>query len=178
MALMNQAASLPDLMKGHTQLVRRAHYHRAAPTVNNLLTMLMINPEPIVFMAFPAEEGWPFPKYYGACGRLAAFENAGRSLADYYSAPWEVRVPLAKQLLEMALKLTRNDDGVALYLTDWTADNFAVDGDGRVTLVDGENFVLVDQKVSGISKHRQTKLKTSSEYVYNQSGFDSQLMQA
>ena len=36
-------------------------------------------------------------------------------------------------------------------ITDWTADNFAVDDDGRVTLVDGENFVLVDQKVSGIS---------------------------
>ena len=131
-------------------LVRRAHYHPAAPTVANLLTMLMINPEPIVFMAFPKEEGWPFPKYHGGCGRLVAFENAGRSLADYYSAPWDVRVSLARQLLEMALKFTRNDDGVALYLTDWTADNFAVDEDGRVALVDGENFVLVDQKVSGI----------------------------
>ena len=114
------------------------------------LTMLMINTEPIVFMAFPKEEGWPFPKYHGGCGRLVAFENAGRSLADYYSAPWDVRVSLARQLLEMALKFTRNDDGVALYLTDWTADNFAVDEDGRVALVDGENFVLVDQKVSGI----------------------------
>ena len=50
----------------------------------------------------------------------------------------------------MALKFTRNDDGIALYLTDWTADNFAVDEDGRVVLVDGENFVLVDQKVNGI----------------------------
>jgi hypothetical protein len=39
----------------------------------------------------------------------------------------------------------RNEDGVALYLTDWTADNFAVDSNGRVVLIDGENFVLVDQ---------------------------------
>ena len=130
------------------QLVRRAHFHPAAPTVDNLLTLLMINPEPIVFMAFPKEEGWPFPKYHGSCGRLVAYENAGRSLADYYSASWDVRVKLARQLLEMSLKFTRNDDGVALYLTDWTADNFAVDERGRVALVDGENFVLVDQKVS------------------------------
>ena len=128
-------------------LVRRARLHPAAPSADNVLTMLMLNPEPVVFMAFPSEAGWPFPKYHGSCGRVAAFRHAGASLADYYASPWGVRVPLARQLLEIALKFTRNEDGVALYLTDWTADNFAVDGDGRVVLVDGENFVLVDQKV-------------------------------
>ncbi len=34
---------------------------------------------------------------------------------------------------------------MALYLTDWSPDNFAVsDSDGRLRLVDGEDLVLVD----------------------------------
>jgi hypothetical protein len=88
-------------------LIRRAHFHPAAPTVNHLITLMMINPEPIIFMAFPKEEGWPFPRYYGSCGRVAAFENVGRMLSDFYTAPWDTRVPLARQLLKMALKFTR-----------------------------------------------------------------------
>ena len=41
--------------------------------------MLLLNPEPLLFMTFPREENWPFPKYLGACGRLAVFEDAGKS---------------------------------------------------------------------------------------------------
>ena len=127
-------------------LVDRSRYHRSTATVENILTLLMLNPEPVVFMAFNEEEDWPFPKYLGSCGRLAAFDHAGEMLTHTYHKPWDLRVQVARQLLQMAMKFVDNDLEVAMYLTDWSADNFAVDRFGKLTLIDGENFILVDQK--------------------------------
>ncbi len=61
-------------------LVQRARFHgdsggdpeSVAP--EHIFVMLHSNPEPAVLMALPQEEGWPFPRYFGACGRVAAFE--------------------------------------------------------------------------------------------------------
>ena len=38
-----------------------------------------------------------------------------------------------------------NSLGLAIYPTDWAAENFAVDKRGKVRLVDLENIVLVNQ---------------------------------
>ena len=51
--------------------------HAARPSLANLLTILLTNQEPLLAMAFPEQQGWPFPAYYGACGRLAVFTDAG-----------------------------------------------------------------------------------------------------
>ncbi|KAG8580894.1 hypothetical protein GDO81_007465 [Engystomops pustulosus] len=37
-----------------------------------LLLTLAFNPEPLVLQCFPSDEGWPFAKYLGACGRMVA----------------------------------------------------------------------------------------------------------
>ena len=42
--------------------------------------------------------------------------------------------------------LTTNDSDFNLYMTDVTADNLAVDVDGRVHLVDVEDVVIVDRR--------------------------------
>ena len=42
--------------------------------------------------------------------------------------------------------LTTNDSDFSLYMTDVTVDNLAVDGDGRVHLVDVEDVVIVDRR--------------------------------
>ena len=85
-------------------------------------------------------------------------------MTEYFTAPWEIRVGLARQLLDAAFLLSgQNELGVALYLTDWfeiplppkknidaqssfrSPDNFAVSlVDGRVRVVDAEDAVLVD----------------------------------
>merc|ERR1740128_44976 len=33
----------------------------------NIMTLLILNSEPLLFQAFPSEDGWPFPRYLGAC---------------------------------------------------------------------------------------------------------------
>lgn len=44
------------------------------------------------FQMFPQEEGFPFPKYHGACGRFVIEEYMGVPLQDFYNAPWLERV--------------------------------------------------------------------------------------
>ncbi|CAH1781099.1 unnamed protein product, partial [Owenia fusiformis] len=110
-----------------------------------LMTMLMINPEPLMLQIFSAQEGWPVPKYYGACGRWIVEENSGTILGDYYDSKWDIRVDLAYQLFKLADKMTQNAD-YALYWTDVSYDNLVVDSAGKLIAIDLENVIVVDKR--------------------------------
>ncbi|TRY66422.1 hypothetical protein DNTS_003562 [Danionella cerebrum] len=98
--------------------------------------------------SFPSDEGWPFAKYLGACGRMVAVNYVGEELWSFYNAPWEKRVDLAKQLMDIAEQLTNNDFDFALYLLDVSFDNFAVGPrDGKVLVIDAENVIVVDKRL-------------------------------
>ncbi len=127
----------------------RATLHHTRP--EHFLTIAMINPEPLIAMAFPQAENWPFPRYYGACGRLSAFEYVGPSLGHFLSEAWNKRARLASQVLQMALDWTFFSP-IGLYLTDWSLDNFSVGKDFRVMLVDLENIVLVNRTLIEATK--------------------------
>jgi len=68
-------------------IVHRGIHHKSAPHLHNLLTMLLLNPEPLVAMTFQQSSGWPLPDYYGACGRLAVFQYIGQSLDKLEYSP-------------------------------------------------------------------------------------------
>lgn len=103
--------------------------------------------------SFPSDEGWPFAKYLGACGRMVAVNYVGEELWSFFNAPWEKRVDLAKQLMDIAEQLTNNDFDFALYLLDVSFDNFAVGPrDGKVIVVDAENVVVADKRLIKQSK--------------------------
>lgn len=110
----------------------------------HVATMLLINPEPLIIQAFPQTQGWPFPRYLGACGRIVAEQYLGKSLLEFYNSDWSTRLKLSLQLLELCEVLTVGRDGFSLYLTDFSADNLVVDSDGRLYVVDVENAVIVD----------------------------------
>ncbi|ELK07726.1 hypothetical protein PAL_GLEAN10022092 [Pteropus alecto] len=98
--------------------------------------------------SFPSDEGWPFAKYLGACGRMVAVNYVGEELWSFFNAPWEKRVDLAWQLMEIAEQLTNNDFEFALYLLDVSFDNFAVGPrDGKVIIVDAENVLVADKRL-------------------------------
>ncbi|XP_066203334.1 divergent protein kinase domain 2A isoform X3 [Saccopteryx leptura] len=102
----------------------------------------------VCFQSFPSDEGWPFAKYLGACGRMVAVNYVGQELWSYFHAPWEKRVDLARQLMEIAEQLTNNDFEFALYLLDVSFDNFAVGPrDGKVIIVDAENVLVADKRL-------------------------------
>ncbi|EFX71406.1 hypothetical protein DAPPUDRAFT_327242 [Daphnia pulex] len=111
----------------------------------NLMTLLLLNSEPLIFQTFPAKEGWPFPIYYGACGRVVVEEYVGPNLAQWLpQASWKERINAALQLLIIADKFTNGAADFRLYLTDLSLFNTAVGSDGTLKIVDGENIVMVD----------------------------------
>ena len=54
-----------------------------------------------LFQIFPQSDGWPFPRYIGACGRIVVEEDVGPPLLDFYSAPWEERVHFSSTSLQI-----------------------------------------------------------------------------
>ncbi len=112
-----------------------------------------LSPRVSSLQSFPSDEGWPFAKYLGACGRMVAVNYVGEELWSFYNAPWEKRVDLAKQLMDIAEQLTNNDFDFALYLLDVSFDNFAVGPrDGKVIVVDAENIIVADKRLIKQSK--------------------------
>ncbi|XP_062520096.1 divergent protein kinase domain 2A-like isoform X2 [Corticium candelabrum] len=111
-----------------------------------LATTLQVNREPIILQLFPQDEGWPFPQYYGACGRTIIAEYGGRTLESYMKKSWEFRVWLSVQLLQIAFLLTDNSHDWALYLTDIRPANFALSENGQVLVIDAEHVEIVDMQ--------------------------------
>ncbi|KAK7082337.1 hypothetical protein SK128_004051 [Halocaridina rubra] len=109
-------------------------YHR-----HHFLTMLAVNMEPLMMMTYHSK--W-FPAIHGTCGRIIVEEYVGPTLTHLAGEPWHIRADYARQLLEMAGELS--DGEFRLYLTDVSMDNFAVDEQGRVKIIDAENLVIVD----------------------------------
>ncbi|XP_021935903.1 deleted in autism protein 1 homolog isoform X2 [Zootermopsis nevadensis] len=113
----------------------------------NIWTTLMINPEPLLLQVLQEQDGWPVTKYMGACGRVVVEEYAGEILTSYHNAPWLQRVHLAHQLLIAAHNFTDSHPLFGFYLTDISADNIAVDAQGKLRFVDLENVIVVDKNV-------------------------------
>lgn len=111
-----------------------------------LVYSLTVNPEHLILESFPQSEGWPFSQYWGSCGRVVVEEYVGYPLQDYEDGTWDQRLHLAYQLLQIADLLTHNQLGFAMYMTDVNMDNFAVQPDGTLFMIDVENIIFVDLK--------------------------------
>lgn len=87
---------------------------------------------------------------------MVAVNYVGEELWSFYNAPWEKRVDLARQLMDIAEQLTNNDFEFALYLLDVSFDNFAVGPrDGKVIVVDAENVLVADKRLIKQSEYRR-----------------------
>ncbi|KAH8238733.1 hypothetical protein KR038_008234 [Drosophila bunnanda] len=90
---------------------------------------------------------FPVPRPYGSCGFTHFQEDAGRPLTHYPEKEEAVRLDVARQVLELSLKLTFGFADFRFYLTDLTADNLVYDeASGKVTIVDVDSLILVDAK--------------------------------
>lgn len=93
----------------------------------------------------PAENGWPVPKYFGACGQIIMEEYIGLPLVAYYEKPWIQRIKIASSLLNAAYMFTFYNKKFGFYLTDVSADNIAVDYNNVAKFIDLENIIVVDK---------------------------------
>lgn len=100
------------------------------------------------FQILSAENGWPVPKYFGACGRIIIEEYIGLPLSDCYDKSWIQRVKIASSLLNAAYMFTFKNKKFSFYLTDVSADNIAVDHENVAKFIDLENIIIVDKNIS------------------------------
>ncbi|XP_012530436.1 divergent protein kinase domain 2A isoform X2 [Monomorium pharaonis] len=121
----------------------------------NLWTLVSINPEPLILQILSAEDGWPVPKYFGACGRVIIEEYIGSPLSDCYDKSWIERVKIASSLLNAAYMFTFKNEKFSFYLTDISADNIAVDHENVAKFIDLENIIIVDKDISQEDKLKE-----------------------
>ncbi|XP_001606587.2 divergent protein kinase domain 2A isoform X1 [Nasonia vitripennis] len=110
-----------------------------------LWSTIKINPEPLILQILPAKEGWPTPKYFGACGRLIVEEYIGLPLSSFIDEPWIRRAKIASSLLQAADTLMSKNSEFAFYLTDISMDNIAVNNEDKAIFVDLENIIIVEK---------------------------------
>ncbi|XP_071551052.1 divergent protein kinase domain 2A [Panulirus ornatus] len=112
---------------------------------HHFLTLLAVNMEPLILNAY--QHHW-FPSLRGMCGRMIVEDYVGPTLTQMSKVPWIIRADYARQLLELAQDLS--DGEFRLYMTDVSLDNFAVDSNGKVKMIDAENIVVVDPSFHGL----------------------------
>lgn len=113
----------------------------------NFWTLVSLNPEPLILQILSAENGWPVPRYFGACGRVVIEEYIGSPLSDYYDKSWIQRARIASSLLNAAHMFTFKNEKFGFYLTDVSADNIAVDYKNIAKFIDLENIIVVDKNI-------------------------------
>uniref|UniRef100_A0A6M2D2M4 Putative conserved secreted protein ovary overexpressed n=1 Tax=Rhipicephalus microplus TaxID=6941 RepID=A0A6M2D2M4_RHIMP len=123
-------------------VARRQGASRAADVLAYTVT---VNAEPLLLQTFPRMDDWPFPTLLGSCGRTIVETYEGEPLSNFEQASWTVRANISLQLLDMADLMTENPTQYALYMTDVSMDNFAVNDQGEVRLIDLENIIVVDR---------------------------------
>ncbi|KAG0714535.1 Deleted in autism protein 1 [Chionoecetes opilio] len=139
------------IMCNHSRILQYLYQKYAkvdtgAYQLHHFLTLLAINFEPLLINAFQ-HTNW-FPALRGMCGRVIVEDYVGPTLSQLSHVSWLQRADYARQLLEMAQEFSSSE--FRLYLTDVSLDNFAVDSEGRVKVIDAENIVLLDPSVRGL----------------------------
>ncbi|XP_069060289.1 divergent protein kinase domain 2B isoform X2 [Pleurodeles waltl] len=110
-----------------------------------LLYTLSINAHPIVLQIFPGSEGWPFPKYLGACGRLIV-STSTIPLKEFYNSTAEVAADLGYQLLRIIKSMRSNDMNYLFYFTHIEKDTFGVFSDGRLFIKNSSTVGIIDMQ--------------------------------
>ncbi|XP_065575296.1 divergent protein kinase domain 2A-like [Artemia franciscana] len=126
------------------KILKKNHGQHQITIIENIITLMMINEEALIGQAFPYEEGFPFPKYYGACGRLVIEELVNRTIADFVYSAWESRAAVAYRLLGLAERMTNISSNFSLYWTDVTEHNLGLDEKNNPLILDAENIIIVD----------------------------------
>ncbi|XP_017785436.1 PREDICTED: deleted in autism protein 1 homolog [Nicrophorus vespilloides] len=153
----------PDLFLEHVEYLMDDD----ADFYQKIWMFLMINPEPIILQLLDGTGKSAVPKYFGACGRLVAVEDAGKPLNDFKDSRWLDRLNLALQLLLAAKSLTEDHPYFRFYLTDVSPDNVAVDDNLNLKIIDLENLIIVNKDESGL-KHHHSEVFNFDGFAYSE----------
>ncbi|XP_007442335.1 deleted in autism-related protein 1-like [Python bivittatus] len=111
-----------------------------------------------LWQIFPGAEGWPFPKYFGSCGRLIVTAST-RPLKEFYGSSSDVTADLALQLLAIIDFMMNNDLNYFFYFTHVDADTFGVFNNGQLFIQDASMLGVIDKQEGRDLRKREQKYK-------------------
>ncbi|CAF1427927.1 unnamed protein product [Adineta ricciae] len=108
-------------------------------------TTVQMNLEPIVLSGL-TEIDFPFPVYYGACGRVGVVSDEGSNFVSYLDSPFHFRAYLVRELLISMHQLTVSNAEIILYYPDVNLENFVYNkNERRVKIIDLEYLIIVER---------------------------------
>ncbi|XP_012155146.1 uncharacterized protein LOC101461301 [Ceratitis capitata] len=109
--------------------------------------LLLLTNAQLILHSHLEEQGFPVPRSYGLCGYTLYQEHVGDTLEVFKNANFDIKLRIAKQLLEAALKFTNGFRDYHIYITDLTADNlvYNVERD-KLYFIDLNTAYIVDSR--------------------------------
>ncbi|XP_054737035.1 uncharacterized protein LOC129243768 isoform X2 [Anastrepha obliqua] len=109
--------------------------------------LCMLTNAQLILQPYFEMHGFPVPATYGICGFTVFQEHVGKTLDHFYNANFRIKLRIAIQLLQAALKFTNGFEGYRIYITDLTADNlvYNVKRD-KLYFIDLNTAYIVDAK--------------------------------
>uniref|UniRef100_A0A0K8U4F3 UPF0672 protein C3orf58 n=1 Tax=Bactrocera latifrons TaxID=174628 RepID=A0A0K8U4F3_BACLA len=131
--------------------------------------LMLTNPQLLVH-PYLEHHGFPVPQLFGVCGLTTFQEHVGQTLQHFYKANFAIKLRIAKQLLESALKFTNGFEGYRMYITDLTADNLIYNEErDKLYFIDLNTAFIVDSKHTahkdGIDQHENIECDDCFAFV-------------
>lgn len=131
--------------------------------------LMLTNPQ-LLLHPYLEHHGFPVPQLFGICGLTIFQEHVGPTLQHFYKANFEIKLRIAKQLLESALKFTNGFEGYRMYITDLTADNLIYNEESdKLFFIDLNTAFIVDSKDTihkdGIDQHENIECDDCFAFV-------------
>ncbi|UJR31397.1 hypothetical protein I4U23_018891 [Adineta vaga] len=125
----------------------------------SLGTTIQINLEPIVLSGLSGV-GFPFPSYYGACGRVGVVSDEGSNFVSYLHSPFQFRAYLARELLISMHQLTVGNAEMIIYYPDVNLENFVYnENERRVKIIDLEYLIIVERELFSQVNHNDENIQ-------------------
>lgn len=138
---------------------------------------LAVDPQAVIWQAFPRLEFWPFPTYLGACGRWTLQDYHGVPLGQFCGAPLWLRLRILQGILDIPARLeqkSQTTEGYSVYLGNFELGSlFTVDPDTlNVTVSNLRHAILVDRQpmvTAGVANH----VVAATAHIYVVDGISS-----
>ncbi|XP_037946240.1 uncharacterized protein LOC119678471 [Teleopsis dalmanni] len=133
-----------------------------------ILIYMLIHVQPLILPLLHAK-GFPVPNIYATCGFSIFQSNAGQSMTAYRKSPFDLKLKIAKQILEAAIMFSYGFANFRIYITDMSEDNIFYDATvNKIYFVDLDTIFVIDSESIGHDGvHRHDLIECHNCFAYS-----------
>lgn len=155
----------------HASIQQFVNFFTIHSEYNETTVWLLLLTNPLLLIhPYLEHQDFPVPQLFGICGLTTFQEHVGQTLQHFNKANFEIKLRIAKQLLESALKFTNGFEGYRIYITDLTADNLIYNEErDKLYFIDLNTAFIVDSRSTiykdGIDQHENIECDDCFAFV-------------